>query len=177
MVSLSVATLTIGFLVGAALVGLQIKPMTTLTSTSSITVTTTQTLLPKQPQAGLDHGYIEIAGSTLPVEIADESHEHGTGLSGRQSLSQGWGMLFIFDKPDRYSFWMYGMMFSLDIIWLDKEGKVVHIVTDAQPCPQQGPCQSYTPGSEALYVLEVSSGFASQQNITVGMSAAIYLRQ
>lgn len=179
------ATLAIGVLVGVALVELAVVLQTnsapyTVTgerSFSTTTITVTQTLLPRTSQLGVEHGYVEIGGTTLLVEIADEPDELGRGLSGRQTLAPGWGMLFVFDKPGRHSFWMYGMLFPLDMIWFDKEGKVVHIVTNAQPCPQQGQCPSYTPELEALYVLEVSAGFASEQNITVGMSAEIYLRR
>lgn len=149
---MSVAALLIG-VTFVALIGLQ--NAITSSNTSTITLTATRTILQKPSQASVDHVYVELGGTTLLVEIADQPEEHGRGLSGRQSLSQGWGMLFIFDKPGRYSFWMYGMLFSLDIIWLDKEARAVHLVTEAQPCPQQGQCPAYSPESEALYVLEI----------------------
>ena len=41
------------------------------------------------------------------------------GLSERQSLAEDKGMLFLFEKPDHYAFWMKGMEFPLDIIFIN----------------------------------------------------------
>jgi uncharacterized membrane protein (UPF0127 family) len=114
-----------------------------------------------------------IAGRRLYVEIADDPIERGRGLSSRDMLGEGWGMLFIFEKPGRYAFWMYGMLFPLDIIWIDAAGEVVYIVEDAQPCGSV--CVSYEPPSEAMYVLEVAAGFAREAGLRVGDSVVFSL--
>ena len=97
----------------------------------------------------------------------------GGGLSGRENLSDGWGTLFIFEKPGRYSFWMYGMLFPLDIIWIDENGVVVYIVENAQPCVNV--CMTYEPDTDALYVLEVRAGFAEDTGIVEGELVEISL--
>ncbi|GBC70096.1 hypothetical protein HRbin01_01804 [archaeon HR01] len=114
-----------------------------------------------------------IGGRRVYVEIADEPVERGRGLSGRDMLAEGWGMLFIFERPGRYAFWMYQMRFPLDIIWIDMSGEVVYIVEDAQPCGNV--CISYEPPKESMYVLEVAAGFVRETGLKVGDLAVFSL--
>ena len=51
----------------------------------------------------------------IKVELAITPEARAQGLSGRPSLSENEGVLFVFDKPDKYSFWMKNMNFPLDI--------------------------------------------------------------
>jgi uncharacterized membrane protein (UPF0127 family) len=79
------------------------------------------------------------------------------------------GMIFVFNEPGLYSLWMLNMQFSLDMMWFDQDGKVVHIEKDIPPCKtvvEISACQSIVPSNEAIYVLEVTSGFVDQNNIT-----------
>lgn len=112
--------------------------------------------------------YIKIAGQDIKVELALTREEQEQGLSGRQSLGQNTGMLFVFDKPGRYDFWMPDMNFPIDIIWLDKNMKVIYIKKDARP--ELYP-ETYGPDQDAKYVLEVASGFSDKNNLKIGDSA------
>jgi uncharacterized membrane protein (UPF0127 family) len=110
--------------------------------------------------------YVIIAGVRLSVEVADTPAERGRGLSGREMLPENSGMLFVFDTPGRYGFWMYGMKFPLDIIWIDERLRVVYFVENAQPCVNI--CETYEPPADALYVLEVNAGFVKKYGMKVG---------
>jgi uncharacterized membrane protein (UPF0127 family) len=110
--------------------------------------------------------YVIIAGVRLSVEVADTPAERGRGLSGREMLPENSGMLFVFDTPGRYGFWMYGMKFPLDIIWIDEKLRVVYFVENAQPCVNI--CETYEPPADALYVLEVNAGFVKKYGLKVG---------
>lgn len=66
------------------------------------------------------------------LEVADSNVEREKGLGGRESLCEECGMLFVFEKPGRYAFWMKDMRFLLDIIWLSGD-EVVFITRDASP--------------------------------------------
>jgi uncharacterized membrane protein (UPF0127 family) len=110
--------------------------------------------------------YVIIAGVRLSVEVADTPAERGRGLSGREMLPENSGMLFVFDTPGRHGFWMYGMKFPLDIIWIDERLRVVYFVENAQPCVNI--CETYEPPADALYVLEVNAGFVKKYGLKVG---------
>jgi len=176
------ATFVAGLLLGILAAGFyqaasgpDITVATSTPATITTTVTVSQASSAEMKPVEVEHGYVEFDGVTILVEISDEPDERARGLSGRSSLRPGWGMIFVFEASGIYSFWMYGMLFPLDIIWLDEEGRVVYIVADAQPCLTQGDCLSYTPESEAVYIIEAESGFTRRHNITVGSQARIYL--
>src|SRR3989344_7914429 len=71
-------------------------------------------LFPLQQKPALK--VVTINDAKINVEIADTQDKRAKGLGGRDSLATGSGMLFIFPKADRYSFWMKGTKFPLDII-------------------------------------------------------------
>src|SRR5574342_1034425 len=75
---------------------------------------------------------------TLKVELARTMDEKVRGLSGRQGLEPGQGMLFVYDRPQPISIWMKDMRFSLDILWI-REGRIVHIEKQAPPLTPTGP--------------------------------------
>ena len=56
------------------------------------------------------------------------------GLAVKDQLKENEAMFFVFDKPEKHSFWMKDMNFPIDIIWLDSTDKVVHIEQNLQPC-------------------------------------------
>lgn len=64
-------------------------------------------------------------------------------------------MLFLFDKPDRYGFWMEGMKFPLDMIFL-RRGEIVFIERGIQP----GDNKIVIPPTAVDQVLELNAGEA-----------------
>lgn len=113
---------------------------------------------------------VEIGGQTVRVELARSGAERARGLSGRDSLPEGTGMLFVFPQDGAYGFWMKDMRFAIDMLWLDVSGKVVHIVERA--APESYP-RSFLPENPARYVLEVPAGFAERFGITLDTTAII----
>lgn len=110
---------------------------------------------------------IEIGGKIFEVEISDTALKRAKGLSGRESLTKNQGMLFIFEKPEKQSFWMAGMNFPLDIIWVNSK-KIVDISKNIQP-PKSGELPIIVSSSfEADKVLELSAGAIEKFNIKIG---------
>jgi len=109
--------------------------------------------------------YVEVGGVRFEVEIADTPEKRERGLSGRAPLAPNEGMLFVFDEPGIYSFWMKEMLFPIDIVWIDEEGRVVHITENADPSSYP---QTFSPPSPVLYVLEISAGLVKINNISLG---------
>src|SRR3990167_4159183 len=104
-----------------------------------------------------------IVGQTrVKVQIAATERERQQGLSGRKSLGEDAGMLFVFDQPGRYGFWMKGMNFPLDFIWIN-QGAVVQI-TESVGIDQM----SIEPNQPVNRVLEVNQGFAVKHQLKIG---------
>lgn len=112
---------------------------------------------------------ISIADATLNVEYARTDAERVLGLSGRESMPENQGLLFIFDTPNIYNFWMKDMNFPIDIIWIDENWRVIGITEDIKP--ETFP-ETFSPESPAEFVLEVNAGVASKIGIRVGDSVS-----
>lgn len=108
---------------------------------------------------------VVINGTTFSVDIADNDTNRAKGLSGRESLPDDAGLLFIFDSPGVYPFWMKDMNFPIDIIWIDDNLKVVYIKENA--LPESYP-EIFNPKVKAMYVLEINSGEVALNKIKIG---------
>ena len=84
-----------------------------------------------------------------------------------------YAMAFVFPEEGFYGFWMKDMLVSLDIIWLSKEGFVVHIEENASPATY--PNVSFPP-KPAQYVLEMRSGAVEAYALTVGTDLSSLLK-
>ena len=108
------------------------------------------------------------------VEVAETGVDHARGLGGHAPLGTTDGMMFVFETPDFHSFWMKGMTFNLDIIWIagaTDSLRVVHIASDVPAFATETPdgrLPTYSPSRPSRYVLEVNAGFAADHRISVG---------
>lgn len=102
------------------------------------------------------------------IEIVRTSEEFARGLSGHAPLAENEGMLFLFDQPDRYSFWMPDMRFAIDIIWIGSDWRIVDISHNVTP---ESYPEVFTPSAPAQYVLEVPADSAERYGWKVGEEA------
>ncbi len=115
--------------------------------------------------------YVEIGEGTFPVEVADSPYERSEGLSYRESLADGTGMLFVFRNAHVPSFWMREMRFPLDFVWIGEDCTVVDITRDVPNPPLETPesdLPRYSPSEPALYNLEINAGEAARRGIGIG---------
>lgn len=113
---------------------------------------------------------VEVDGAVLNVEIADTPATRSKGLGGRESLDSNSGMLFVFNAVGQYSFWMKGLKFPLDFIWI-KDGAVVEITKNVPP-PTLGQTDAslptYQPRVAVDSMLEVNAGTVDRLSIQTG---------
>lgn len=110
---------------------------------------------------------VTVNGIHLVADIASTGDQRSKGLAVKDELKESEAMLFVFSKENEYGFWMKGMKFPIDIIWLDSDRKVVHIEHSLEPCGPDS-CPTYKPGGKALYVLETGAGFAAKYDVVEG---------
>ena len=103
----------------------------------------------------------------VTVEISDTEEKRQRGLMFREHLAPTDGMVFIFEQPGNYPFWMKNTLIPLDMIWLDENARIVWIAESVPPC-KADPCPSYDHKGRAMYVVEVVSGFAKEHKLKVG---------
>ena len=123
--------------------------------------------VPKTAPASTETGLrvIQLAGQELRVSVVATPEDRAKGLGGRTGLASDEGMLFAFESDAKYRFWMKDMLFSMDILWLSNEGKVVDMRENVSPATYP---EVFTPNMPARYVLELPSGFARDNNLRFG---------
>lgn len=96
-------------------------------------------------------------GESVIAELALSISERANGLMFRDKLDPKEGMLFIFESEETHAFWMKNVRFPIDILWLDREKRIVHLAKRVPPCAKE-PCPLYSPLLPALFVLELTAG-------------------
>lgn len=119
-------------------------------------------------QFGKNSTKVTIGENIITAEISDSEEGRIQGLSGRKSLPENHGMLFVFEEANKYSFWMKDMKFPIDIIWINK-GEIVDITYHVNPeATDAKSLTTYQPKESAQYVLEVNANYAREKGIKIG---------
>lgn len=114
---------------------------------------------------GMQRKVIQAAGRSIRADLAVTEVQKERGLSGRTSLSDEEGMLFIFDTDGRHAFWMKDMRIAIDIVWIGADGSVVYIVPNLSPSTYPA---VFAPDAPARYVLELSAGWTERHGLKAG---------
>ena len=110
--------------------------------------------------------------AAIEVEIADRPDSQARGLMGRTELNCNQGMLFIFEHSQRLSFWMHNTPIPLDMLFIDAQGFIFHIVHQAEPMSDR----IYSAPQPGRYVVETCAGFAKNHDIVPGMTVEWHRR-
>lgn len=116
---------------------------------------------------------VKIGSAVFKVEIASSIMQHSRGLSGRQQLADNEGMLFVFSSPGFYSFWMKGMIFPLDIIWISGDRIVGMESNIPPPASIADNLKTYAPRFAVDRVLEINAGLAEKYGFKIGQQMEI----
>jgi len=112
---------------------------------------------------------VTINGTTFTVELALTGKEIEKGLSGRSFLAPKHGMLFVFNHKEQYAFWMKGMNFPLDFLWLDGN-RIVEVTKNVLPI-ENGIIPQLKPSLPVDKVLELPAGEIDAAGIKIGDTA------
>lgn len=114
--------------------------------------------------------HIRVGETELEVELAVTSEETTLGLGYRNGLAPGTGMLFVGDDAQSRSFWMKGMRFCLDIVWIE-DGALVGAAERVCPDPPgtaDADRASYVSPEPVTHVLEVPAGWLDEHGYGPG---------
>jgi uncharacterized membrane protein (UPF0127 family) len=123
-----------------------------------------------QPSSQLQTAEIAVGGVPLTVELAYLPADTSLGLGYHEGLAPGTGMLFLFEGSAPRSFWMRGMQFCIDIVWI--ENGVIQGAAESV-CPEpagtaDADLTSYVSPVPVTYVLEVPAGWLDAYGLGVG---------
>jgi len=111
----------------------------------------------------IQRGHEQIA--VFKVETVSDEKKRLKGLSQRPPLPDDYGMLFLLDSTLSQSFWMKGMEFSIDILFFDKDNRLLEILPDLPPCEE---CVKYKAPANTASALEINAGMANALGIKTG---------
>lgn len=98
------------------------------------------------------------------VELADDPEERRIGMMGRAALASDAGMLFDMGEPEVAGFWMKDTLISLDLLFVDEDGKILAIAQEAVP----GSLRQISAGVPVRAVLELNGGQTAELGIEPG---------
>jgi len=124
-------------------------------------------------QINLSSSTAKINGHVFSIEVASSQKEQEIGLSKYVKIKSNFGMYFPFKNRDYYTFWMKGMKFPIDIIFISY-GKIVTIYKDV-PVQNGNFLPTYSPTSPIDRVLEISAGLSEKYNFKIGDNVKIRL--
>ena len=135
-----------------------------------LTLATLATTLSALPAAAVcREDRVELRGDwgsvRFRVEIADDPRERAQGLMNVEEMAPLEGMLFIYERPQAVSFWMENTLIPLDMIFVDRDGLVLNVHSNAIPLDRT-PIPGGSP--DIVYVLEVNGGMAESLGIDAG---------
>jgi hypothetical protein len=130
-----------------------------------------------KPDSGLPRGRVTIGDRSVEVEVARTPAARQQGLSGRERLEPGTGMLFLHGDPAIHYYWMKDMNFAIDMIWI-RDDRVVEVTHGARPAPRdRADTDLALYGAREPYdkVLEVPAGDARAFGFEAGATLTIEL--
>ncbi len=113
---------------------------------------------------------IVVGETPLTVELARTPDETSLGLGYRNGLEEGRGMLFIFPEASMRVFWMKGMRFCLDIIWI-VDGQITGAAENACPDPEgtdDAERMRFPSTTPVTHVLEMPAGWLAEHGYGAG---------
>lgn len=98
------------------------------------------------------------------VELAVTPAQQSRGLMHRESMAENRGMLFLYEPQQHVIFWMKNTLLSLDMLFIDGDGRIVNIRERAEPLstrrlPSEVPVRG---------VLELNAGQVEKHGIRIG---------
>lgn len=108
---------------------------------------------------------ILINDAAVQASVADTLAARIQGLSGTPYLPEHVVKLFVFGAAGEHSIWMKDMNYPIDILWVAKEGEIVHIEENVAPETYPEDFSSPVP---AWYVIEANAGFVASNTIAIG---------
>jgi len=107
---------------------------------------------------------LRLGDGVFRARIAANETDRTKGLSGVTNLNPDQAFLIAFPYEGKWQIWMKDMKVPIDIVWLDKDKKVIYIVKNAQP-DDATTTKVFEPKTLAKYVVELSAGSVDSRAI------------
>ena len=127
------------------------------------TVIATTAAQAESPQLNLKRIELSAGMHRIVAQVAADNETRAIGLMHRREMPLNEGMLFVFEQPDRYCFWMKNTLIPLSAAFIDDTGAVVNV---ADMAPQS--TQTHCAEKPVRYVLEMNAGWFAKRGFGTG---------
>lgn len=111
-----------------------------------------------------DRFVIKVGEQSIAMQVAAQPDEMQRGLMYRQSMGEDEGMIFVFEKPQRMSFWMRNTEIPLDIGYFDPRG----VLKEIYPMYPHDENAVKSRSSTLQFCLEMNQGWYARKGIRPG---------
>jgi uncharacterized membrane protein (UPF0127 family) len=118
------------------------------------------------PTGDAPEAWVEVGAQRVAIELAVTRAEQNLGLGGRDDLDWGHGMYFVYDRPAVHAFWMKGMRFPIDFVWI-RDGRIVDLTLEV-PFVPGGNGPTVRPREAVDGVLELPAGYVRTNGWRIG---------
>lgn len=118
---------------------------------------------------------IVVGDDPITVELSVTNRQQTLGLGYRNGLPDGKGMLFVNESAQVRSFWMKGMRFCIDIVWIE-DGEITGAAESVCPDPdgsEDSDRARYSSEIPVTYVLELPAGWLDEHGYGAGTTVQI----
>lgn len=121
-----------------------------------------------------------LGGEWFTLETAIDRESQARGLMDRTEIADDGGMIFIFDRDEERNFWMKNCLIDIDILYVDRTGRIVSMYTMKALPPQRDDETeieyerrvrregSYPSGGRTRFVIELRAGRAEELGLQEG---------
>jgi len=118
---------------------------------------------------------LRIGDGVFDARVATTQSAREKGLSGTSSLGEQQALILAFPSDSKWQIQVRDMKFPIDIVWLDKDLKIVYIVKNVTP--EISVDTAYKPEFDARYVIELQAGTVDKQKIKLGKTAVFDINE
>lgn len=116
-----------------------------------------------------------LGDGVFKAKVALDENARTKGLSGLNQLGEEEALIMAYPTDDKWGIWMKDMSFPIDIVWLDRDKRVVSIVKNASP--EDSTSVTHQPKDPSRYVIELPAGTVDRKSITVSKTAVFQVNE
>lgn len=116
---------------------------------------------------------LQLGDGAFKAQMALNSSDRDKGLLGISKLDSDQALLLAFPSEDEWGVWPKSTAFSIDVVWLNKDKKVIYMVKNISP--GNSTSATFKPKTPAKYIIEFPAGTVDRESIEINQVAVFQI--
>jgi uncharacterized membrane protein (UPF0127 family) len=117
----------------------------------------------------LPHTSLHVGDGIYTAQVATSSSDQDAFISKSASLGQDQAGIFVYNKDSQWPIVASKVQTSVDLVWLNKDKKVVFIVKNASSANASS--NTFIPRENARYIIVLPAGATTNNSISIDATA------